>query len=50
MSRLKDKYRQEVVPALMERLGYRNIMQGPRRDKRVLNICFFESSQNSKAL
>lgn len=38
MSRLKEKYRQEVVPTLMERYGYENIMQVPRLDKVVLNI------------
>ncbi len=50
MSRLKDKYRQEVVPALMERLGYRNVMQVPRLEKIVLNIGVGEAIQNAKAL
>jgi len=47
---LKDKYRQEVVPALMERGGYSNIMQVPRLEKMVLNIGMGEAIQNAKAL
>jgi len=49
-SRLKEKYRQEVVPALMERYGYKNIMQVPRLEKVVLNIGLGEAIQNPKAL
>lgn len=50
MPGLKDKYRQEVVPALMERGGYSNIMQVPRLEKMVLNIGMGEAIQNAKAL
>ncbi|NIO09485.1 MAG: 50S ribosomal protein L5 [Deltaproteobacteria bacterium] len=50
MSRLKDKYRKEVVPALMERYGYDNVMDVPRLIKVVLNIGLGEASQNAKAL
>jgi large subunit ribosomal protein L5 len=50
MSRLKEKYRQEVIPALMERHGYSNIMQVPRLEKVVLNIGLGEAIQNAKAL
>jgi len=50
MSRLKEKYRQEVTPALMERLGYSNVMQVPRLEKIVLNIGIGEAIQNAKAL
>jgi large subunit ribosomal protein L5 len=50
MSRLKEKYRKEVVPALMERHGYKNIMQVPRLEKIVLNIGLGEAIQNAKAL
>jgi len=38
MSRLKDKYRKEVISALMERYGYKNVMEVPRLIKVVLNI------------
>lgn len=50
MSRLKDKYRKEVVPALMERYGYNNVMDVPRLIKVVLNIGLGEAIQNAKAL
>ena len=50
MPLLKEKYRKEVVSALMERYGYKNIMQVPRLDKVVLNIGLGEAIQNAKAL
>ena len=50
MSRLKDRYKKEVIPALMERYGYKNIMQVPGLDKVVLNIGLGEATQNAKAL
>lgn len=50
MSRLKEKYRKEVVPTLMEHYGYKNIMQVPRLEKVVLNIGLGEAIQNAKAL
>ena len=50
MSRLKEKYQKEAVPALMERHAYRNIMEVPRLIKVVLNIGLGEAIQNAKAL
>jgi large subunit ribosomal protein L5 len=50
MSRLKESYRKEVIPKLMELYGYKNIMQVPRLDKIVLNIGLGEAIQNAKAL
>jgi len=50
MSRLKDKYRKEVISALMERYGYKNVMEVPRLIKVVLNIGLGEAIQNAKAL
>ena len=50
MSRLKDMYKKEVIPALMERHGYKNIMQVPGLDKVVLNIGLGEATQNAKVL
>ncbi len=49
MSRLKERYKQEVIPALMEH-GYKNIMQLPHLEKVVLNIGVGEAIQNAKAL
>ena len=50
MSQLKEKYREEVVPSLMEHFEYKNIMQAPRLEKIVLNIGVGEAIQNAKAL
>ena len=50
MSILKEKYRKEVIPAMMERHKYRNIMQVPHLDKVVLNIGLGEANQNAKIL
>ncbi|MFC2020510.1 50S ribosomal protein L5 [Chloroflexota bacterium] len=50
MSRLREKYKKEVAPALMERCGYSNVMQVPRLEKVVLNIGVGEAIQNAKAL
>jgi large subunit ribosomal protein L5 len=50
VSRLKDKYWQEVVPALQKEFGYKNIMQVPRIHKVVINIGMGEAIQNAKAM
>ena len=48
--RLKERYRNEVVPRLMEELGYRNVMQVPRLEKIVVNTCLKEGIHNIKVL
>jgi len=50
MSRLKERYKEEIIPSLMKLCGYKNIMQVPRLDKVVLNIGMGEATQNAKAL
>ena len=50
MSRLRERYRKEVIPALMKLYGYGNIMETPRLEKLVLNIGLGEAIQNAKAL
>lgn len=50
MSRLKEKYAKEVVPGLMSKFGYKNVMQAPRLSKIVLNIGLGEAVTNAKAL
>ena len=50
MSPLKERYRKEITPALMELRGYKNIMQVPRLEKVVLNIGLGEAIQNARAL
>ena len=48
--RLKQKYREEIVPALTEQFGYRNVMEVPRLEKIVVNIGLGEALQNAKAI
>ncbi len=50
MSRLREKHKKEVIPALMERYEYKNIMRVPYVEKVVLNIGVGEAIQNAKAL
>lgn len=50
MARLYDRYRQEIVPSLMEKFQYKNVMQVPRIERVVLNIGVGEAIQNPKAL
>jgi len=50
MPRLKDRYRNDVVPALMKELGYTNVMQAPRLDKVVLNMGVGTAVQDAKTL
>jgi large subunit ribosomal protein L5 len=50
MSRLKDRYREEIVPALVEEFGYCNVMEVPRLQKIVVNIGMGEALQDVKAL
>ncbi len=50
MSELKEKYKKEVVPKLMESFGYKNVMQVPRLEKIALNIGLGEAIQNAKAM
>jgi len=48
--RLRDKYRAEVVPALMRDLGYGNVYEVPRLEKIVLNMGLGEAVQNPKII
>ena len=50
MSRLKERYKEEIIPSLVKLYGYKNVMQVPRLDKVVLNIGLGEATQNAKAL
>ena len=50
MNILKEKYQQEVSPALMKSLGLTNVMQVPRIKKVVINIGMGEANENPKAL
>ena len=48
MSRLKDRYRTEVVPTLKKEFGYDNVMAVPKIHKIVVNMGLGEASQNAK--
>ena len=50
MSRLREKYVREIVPALMKEFGYRNIMEVPKLVKVVLNMGLGEAIHNIKVL
>jgi large subunit ribosomal protein L5 len=50
VARLKEKYNQEVSKALMEKFGYKNVMQLPKLEKIVLNMGLGEAIANSKAM
>ncbi len=50
MPRLKQRYRDEIAPALREQLGLSNVMQIPRLEKIVLNVGLGEAINDSKAL
>jgi large subunit ribosomal protein L5 len=48
--RLKEKYKNEIVPALMQKFGYKNIMQVPKLEKIVINMGVGEAKDNAKVL
>jgi large subunit ribosomal protein L5 len=50
MARLKDRYRDEVIPAMMQEFGYKNAMQVPRLQKVTVNVGLGEATQNIKVL
>ena len=47
---LKAKYQTEVAPALMQKFGYKSVMQIPRLDKIVVNCGCGEARENAKVL
>ena len=50
MNRLKEKYIQEVTPAMVEKFGYKSIMQTPQVDKIVINMGVGDAVSNAKNL
>lgn len=50
MPRLKDKFKDEIVKAMMDKFNYKNVMQVPRLEKIVVNMGVGEAIQNSKAI
>ena len=50
MALLKERYGKEIVPQLMRRFGYKNIMQAPKLERIVINMGLGEAIQNIKIL
>lgn len=50
MTRIKDLYSNEIVPALMEKFKYQSVMQVPKIDKIVVNMGVGEAKDNPKFL
>jgi large subunit ribosomal protein L5 len=50
MSRLKDRYVKEVVPALKKEFGYKNVMAVPKIEKVVVNMGLGEATSNAKII
>ena len=48
MSRLKDRYQTDVVPAMRKEFGYKNVMAVPRIRKVVVNMGLGEATSNAK--
>jgi large subunit ribosomal protein L5 len=50
MARLKDRYQEEIAPALKEQFGIQNPMRIPKLEKIVVNMGVGEAAQNSRAI
>ena len=48
--RLQEKYKNEVVQAMIEKFGYKNIMEVPKLEKIVINMGVGEAKDNQKVL
>jgi large subunit ribosomal protein L5 len=50
MTRLKEKYQKDVVPALQKEFGYTNVMAVPKIEKVVMNMGLGEATSNAKLI
>jgi len=50
MSQLVKKYKEEIIPALMEKFGYSNTMQAPRITKVVVNVGMGDMAQEKELI
>ncbi|UCF31215.1 MAG: 50S ribosomal protein L5 [bacterium] len=50
MDSLQNRYRKEIIPAMMKRFNYGNIMQVPRLEKIVINMGLGDALQNARIL
>src|SRR4026208_404867 len=50
MSRMRERYEKEVVPALTKEFGYKNVMAVPKIQKVVVNMGLGEATSNAKLI
>ena len=50
MARLRDRYKEEIMPALMTEFSYKNIMQVPKLEKVVVNMRLGDCKDNPKLM
>ena len=50
MPRLKDTYKKDIIPELMKKFGYKNVMQAPRLEKIIINMGMGDANDNAKSL
>ena len=50
LPRLKERYRTDIVPAMREQFGYKNVMQAPRVTKVTVNMGVGEGIQDAKLM
>lgn len=50
MARLKEKYLNEVAPAMMQKFQYKSVMQIPKLEKVVINMGLGDTKDNAKGL
>lgn len=50
MARVRERFREEIVPSLMGEFGYRNVYQVPKLEKIVINVGLGEAVSNGRAL
>ena len=50
MARLKNRYNEEIAPALMKKFQYKNVMQIPTLSKIIVNVGCGDSKNNAKEI
>lgn len=50
MTRLQEKYEKEIIAAMIEKFGYKNVMEVPKLEKIVINMGVGEAKENQKVL
>ena len=50
MTRMKVKYKDEVVPVLMKKFGYKSVMEVPKVEKIIVNVGCGDARDNAKAI